>query len=95
MGEKLNQWVIDKLNTYGWSISELSRRGDLNQSYVSSVLSGKKQPGPKFYQGISKAFGVTLESVERLENSGVIPTSRLDDPILKDLGVLLLCCLYM
>ncbi len=80
MGESLKKWVINQLNTSGWSISELARRGRLNQSYVSAVLSGRKEPGPKFYQGMSRAFGVTLESVERLETDGVIPESRMDDP---------------
>jgi len=85
MGKKLNQWVINQLNRNGWSIRELSRRGEFSQSYISAVLSGKQDPGPKSYQGISKAFGITLESVERLDNEGEVPESRLNDPALKEL----------
>lgn len=85
MGDDLKLWVIGQLNKYGWSISELSRRGNLNQSYVSAVLSGRKEPGPKFYQGMAKAFSVTLESIERLETNGSIPKSRENDPVYLEL----------
>ena len=64
---------------------ELGRRGDLSSGYLSNVLSGKQEPGPKFYQGIAKAFGVTLESVEQLDENGEIPQSRLDHPKFKEL----------
>lgn len=64
---------------------ELARRARIDPGTVSKILSGKENPGPKFYQGISRAFGVTLESVERLEKDGSIPKSRIDDPIYLDL----------
>lgn len=54
---------------------ELARRGNIDPGTVSRVLSGKSDPGPKFYQGISKAFNVTLESVEQLDQSGGQPVT--------------------
>lgn len=51
----------------------MARRGDLNSSYVSHVLSGKTEPGPKFYQGIAKAFDYPIETIERLDRDGTIP----------------------
>lgn len=53
---------------------ELARRGDLAATYVSNVLSGKQEPGPKFYMGVSKAFGLTMTQVERLAQAGEIPS---------------------
>lgn len=85
VSEKLNEWVIAQLNKSGWSMRELARRGDLNSSYISQVLAGKKEPGAKFYQGVAKAFGVPLESVERFDRNGDTPQSRLDHPKFKEL----------
>ena len=61
----MRQWVINELSKSGWTMNEFARRSKLSSGYVSQVLSGIKKPGPKFYQGMAKAFGVTLESVER------------------------------
>ena len=85
MGDKLRQWVIEQLSKSGWTMNELARRSKLSSGYVSQVLSGTKEPGPKFYQGISRAFSVSLESVERLEQNGAIPQSRVSDPVYLDL----------
>lgn len=56
-------------------MNELARRSDLTSSYVSQVLSGKKEPGAKFYVGIAKAFDVPLKKIERLAKEGEIPSS--------------------
>ena len=85
MRQDLIKWVNDQLNIKGWSMRELARRGDISSPYLSNVLSGKQEPGAKFFQGMSRAFGVTLESMERLEQVGTIPENRLNDPDLKDL----------
>lgn len=78
-------WVNQELKIRSWSMRELARRADISASTVSRVLSREENPGPKFYQGVARAFGYTLESVERLEFDGTIPQSRLDDPAYKDL----------
>lgn len=64
---------------------ELARRASLSNAYVSNVLSGKQEPGAKFYQGIARAFGVTLESVQLLEANSTIPERRLDNAPYREL----------
>lgn len=59
---------------------ELARRAGLSHPYISNVQSGKQEPGAKFYQGVARAFGVTPESLERLDSNGVTPESRQSDP---------------
>jgi transcriptional regulator with XRE-family HTH domain len=85
VGELLRRWVIEQLDKSGWSMRELARRASIDPSTISKVLSGEENPGPKFYQGVARAFGVTLESVERLDRDGIIPRNRIDDPDYKDL----------
>lgn len=53
---------------------ELARRSDLAPTYVSNVLSGKQEPGAKFYIGVAKAFNLTLAQVKRLDQTGDIPS---------------------
>lgn len=85
MRQDLIKWVNEQINHKGWTMRELARRGEISITSVSQVLSGKAGPGAKFFQAMSKAFGVTLESVERLEGVGTLPQNRLNDPDLKDL----------
>lgn len=85
MRQDLIKWVNEQLTLKGWSMRELARRGGISATQISQVLSGKEEPGAKFYQAMSRSFGVTLESVERLEQVGTIPQNRLNDPDLKDL----------
>ncbi len=79
MGNELREWITQKINGYGWSISELARRSDLSVGYTSRVISGQQKPGAKFYQGVAKAFDLTLEAIERLDREGIDPVSP-DDP---------------
>lgn len=85
MRQDLIKWVNQELRNRGWSISELARRGGVNQSYISAVLSGRQNPGPKFYLSVSRAFGFTSESLERLEANGVIPQSNINSVVYQDL----------
>ena len=78
MGENLNEWIKRMLQEKGWSMRELSKRSGLSSSYVSNVVMGKRQPGIKFYQGISRAFGVSMDSIERLDREGIEP-GQVDD----------------
>ena len=80
MGDDLNRWVEAKLKDYGWSIRELARRGGLSNSYISQVLSGRAQPGAKFYQGMAKAFDLPISVIELLDREGTIPTNEDDEP---------------
>lgn len=85
MGEKLIEWVTAEYQQRGWTMNELARRGGLSSAYVSHVLSGRSQPGPKFFQGVSRAFEITLESVEQLNANGQTPTPNPNEPLTKDL----------
>lgn len=73
MADALNKWVLEKLRQSGWSMRELGRRGGLSSAYISDVLSGKQNPGAKFYLGLSKAFDMPISSIELLDTEGVIP----------------------
>jgi len=81
MGEELNSWLEGMLKETGWSVRELARRAEVSQSYTSRVLSGKQEPGAKFYRGIAKAFDLAVSEVERLDREGVEPDSISDAPI--------------
>lgn len=83
MGENLNEWIRRMLQQKGWSMRELGRRSGLSHPYISNVLAGKQEPGIKFYQGMSKAFDLTLSQVERLDREGVAPNDleSLDDTL--------------
>lgn len=81
MGENLNEWIKRMLQEKGWSIRELSRRAEMGHSTISNVLSGRHEPGDKFYRGIAKAFDLTADAVERLDRDGVQPESIDDAPI--------------
>lgn len=85
MRQDLIKWVNEQIRVRGWSMREFARRGDISATAISDILSQKRDPGAKFFQAAAKAFGVTLESVERLEQAGTIPENRLNDPDLKDL----------
>ncbi len=83
MGENMNEWIKRMLQEKGWSMRELSRRAGLSAPYISNVLAGKQEPGMKFYQGIGKAFDLTLSQVERLDSEGIAPDDleSLDDTL--------------
>lgn len=67
---------------------ELARRAKIDPGTVSNVLSGKQEPGAKFYQGVARAFALPLESIERLDREGVIPLASGPDHTLDDLAAL-------
>ena len=85
VSETLNKWLHQQLRSRGWTMNELARRSNLSSGFVSQVLSGKKEPGAKFYQGIAEALDMTAEGIERLDQEGVIPESRKNDPVYLEL----------
>jgi transcriptional regulator with XRE-family HTH domain len=54
--EKLNQWVVDQLNTNNMSMRELSRRSGINHSEISKILSGKQKAAFDFYIKVAQVF---------------------------------------
>lgn len=83
MGESLNLWVQKMLKERGWSANQLAQRAGLSGGYIRNVLSGRRQPGAKFYRGIAKAFDVTMDQIELLDQEGIEPgdIEALGDPM--------------
>lgn len=83
MGENINTWLKRMLKDRGWSVRELGRRAGLSHGYVSNVLTGRQEPGAKFYRGIAKAFDLTIDQIERLDREGIEPDDidALGDPM--------------
>ncbi len=79
LGMKTNfiNWLIDEMNQRGWSNSELARQADLVPSTVSTVISGKYNPGFDFCLGIAKAFDYPPDYV--LRRAGLLPAAPAED----------------
>ena len=57
-------WIQAELKQRGWSQATLAERSGLSLSSVKSVLvSGRRQPGMKFFTGLSTAFMMPLADV--------------------------------
>ena len=85
MGKLLNDWIETRISNEGLSITGLANRMGISQSYLSHVLSGTKQPGPKFYRGIAKAFDLSIEAVERMDKLGQPPNEMSGDQLIEEL----------
>lgn len=70
--ETLINWIHQQLNTRGWSVPEIARRSKqggyegVSASMIYKVLNEYARPGPKFFEGIARAFGVKKEDVMRM-----------------------------
>ena len=85
MADVLTTWLNEQIKLNGWSMRELARRAKIDPSTVSKILSGEENPGPKFYQGIARAFSLPLESIERLDREGINPLTAISDSFTDDL----------
>jgi transcriptional regulator with XRE-family HTH domain len=61
----LPTYLIEILNTKGWSQAELARRAKVSKAMVSDVISGKERPGYKFCKGIASAIDRPVDEVLR------------------------------
>jgi transcriptional regulator with XRE-family HTH domain len=77
-------WLNTELNARGWSRSELARRGGVSAEAISQAISGKTRPGLKLCRAVAKAFGLSLEEVQR--RAGLLPTYGAVPPRFKELG---------
>ena len=73
----LISWLLAELDARGWTQNELARRSGVSSGHLSHILSGTRDPGLDFYQGIAFALHLPLEEV--LRNAGILPASA-DDP---------------
>jgi len=72
MEKSFVNWLDARLKEKGWSGSELSRRSGISQSAISLVLSGNRQPGVEFCEGVAKAFRIPKDDVYRM--AGLLPS---------------------
>jgi transcriptional regulator with XRE-family HTH domain len=64
-------WLTEEMNERGWSNSELARRAEIVPSTISSVISGRNQPGLELCIGVARAFNYPPERV--LRQAGLLP----------------------
>jgi len=64
-------WLVDELETRGWSRSEAARRGHVSSSMFDKVINGHARPGLDFCRGIARAFCIPPEEVFR--RAGLLP----------------------
>jgi len=64
----MNSRLVEK----GWSQADLSKRAQVSPAMVSSVLSGKREPGISFCNSIASVLRVPPEDVYRM--AGLLPS---------------------
>lgn len=73
-------WLNDNLNERAWNQNDLVQRSGLSQGAVSKVLSGQRNPGIEFCEGMAKAFHLPVEIV--FEKAGFIkPKPKVDSEL--------------
>ena len=70
--ETIGTWLLQELETRGWSQSELARRAHLGNATLSRIISGSRQAGPDAALQIARALGEAPENVFRL--AGLLPS---------------------
>jgi transcriptional regulator with XRE-family HTH domain len=66
MDNRLSTWLINALETSGWSQRELARRSGTSHSTISDVIAEKRQPTWDFCAAIARAMRVPEDEVFRL-----------------------------
>ena len=73
-------WILREIDSRGWNQSELARRSGLSPTAVSDVLSGRRNPGIVFCDGVAQAFKIPSAEVYKI--AGLLPVDELSDPSL-------------
>ena len=71
MNNELSTYLNEELQKRGWSIRELARRSGVSHTAVSYVMSGQREAGLRFCNGVARALDVPPEIILRL--AGRIP----------------------
>lgn len=59
--EAIKERIVFLCNQRGWSVNELIKRSNINQSTISEIMSGRsKYPRINTLKKISNGFGITL-----------------------------------
>lgn len=73
MCEKLRRWLINELETRGWSHRELSRRSRISHTQISGFLSGERGIGLDSINAISRVLQIPPEKL--LEMADLLPST--------------------
>lgn len=79
-------WLNEVLADKGWSQADLSKRAEVSTSMISSVLSGRREPGINFLSSVASALRVAPEDLYRL--AGLLPSEKQDDETLHKISSL-------
>jgi transcriptional regulator with XRE-family HTH domain len=75
--ENLIRWINQQLNDQNLSIRKLAERMGMSNSHISQILSGRAEPGIKFYLKVAEAFNERPEKIFRL--AGILPATGDED----------------
>jgi transcriptional regulator with XRE-family HTH domain len=64
-------WLEGMLKKENWTRAELARRANINQSTLSMIYNGYREPGNDVCYAIAAAFGIPTETVFRA--AGILP----------------------
>ncbi len=77
MAKAFVDWLDDELRARDWTRAELARRAGINESSLSLIYSGGREPGRKICDGIAKAFKLPSDNVYRI--AGILPMKPNND----------------
>ena len=69
--QELVEFVNSEIEKRDWSMAELARRADLTRATVGDVLGGRTRPGLRWYIGVARALGCSVDHLLRL--AGELP----------------------
>ena len=75
-----SEWVLQELDTRGWSQSDLARASGLTRGTISNLLNEVASPNPQTCIQIAKAFELPPEVV--LRKAGILPPrTKIDEDV--------------
>lgn len=83
MAKEFTEWLDSELAVREWTRAELARRAKINESSLSLIYSGGREPGPKVCDGIARAFKMPADIVYRM--AGILPVKPSDDETVSEI----------
>lgn len=77
MANNFVNWLEEHLISKGWTRAELARRANINQSSLSMIYSGQRNPGKDICESIARTLGEPPEVVFRV--AGILPPTFQND----------------
>jgi len=74
-----SEWLTNRVERHGWSFNELARRSGISSAMISLVVTGQRNPGIDFCNGVAVAFNFPLEFIFR--KAGILPPLPDDDTL--------------